>query len=182
MAITVSSPQTPLWAELVQLVPIVSFALPFIVQGSVDLAQARFGFVVAASLTIPVTAVVLARRRVLNPILVGTALWLWLGAIAFAVPVPLLASWLSQTQGLGIFVLAFVVGAVFTFALPLGYVACHSSDSRWLRRASLGLLGLTLLLIAWSWWFRADVRVGGGLPFIALNVARRVLGRFAPAD
>ena len=71
------------WAELIQLVPVVSLALPFIVQGSVDLRQAASGFVVAALLTLPVTAWVAARKQLLNPILVGTALWLWLGAAAF---------------------------------------------------------------------------------------------------
>jgi hypothetical protein len=44
----------------------------------------------------------------------------------------------------------------------------------------LRLLGLTLVIVAWAWFFRHDIRVGGGLPFIVLNVARRVMGRRAP--
>jgi hypothetical protein len=177
-----STPRTPAWAELIQLVPVVSLALPFIVQGDVELERAGLGFIVAAVLTVPASALVAARGHLLNPILVGTAAWLWGGAIAFAIPVEPLARWLANTQAFGLFVAALAVGGVATFMSPQGYVACWSSDPGWVRRASWWLLGVTVIALAWSWWFRADVRLGGGIPFVALNIARRALGRFAPRD
>lgn len=171
--------QNPAWVELVQLVPIVSFALPFILAGGVDLARAGAGFLIGALLAVPVTAVV-ARRYLLNPILVGTNLWLWLGAIAFQLPLRPVAAWLTETQAVGLFVAALAVAIVATLTSSHGYVACAGADPRWVRRASLGLLALTVVMVGWAWVFRHDVRLGGGLPFIVLNVARRVMCLRAP--
>ena len=123
---------------------------------------------------------VLYSRALLNPILVGANLWLWLGALAFALEVQPLVAWLAETQAFGLFVGALAVGLVTTFRSPSGYVACPSADPGWTRRASYLLLALTAAVVVWSWLFRHDVRLGGGLPFIVLNVARRVMGRRAP--
>jgi len=172
--------RNPVWAELVQLVPVISLAFPFIVEGKVDISRAGSGFLIGALLAIPISAVVVLRKHLLNPILVGAGLWLWLGALAFWLPVAPLAAWLVQTQAFGLFVAALAAGVAATLMSPHGYVACRSSDPRWIRQASLGLLGLTLVILCWSWLFRHDIRLGGGLPFIVLNVARRVLGRRAP--
>jgi len=169
--------QNPVWAELVQLVPIVSLAFPFIVAGSADLERAGRASLVAALLTVPVVGLVLARGHLLNPILVGTGLWLWLVAAAFRVPLPTLAEWLGQTQAFSLFLLVLIVGFLSTISSPYGYIGCRSPDARWIRRASLGLLGLSGLAVLWAWWFRHDLRLGGGLPFIVLNVARRVACR-----
>ncbi len=166
--------RNPPWVELVQLVPVVSLALPFVLAGSVDLERAGPGFVLGASLTVPVTAAVLWRGHVLNPILVATALWLWVGAVALPLGLEPVASWLADTQAFGLFAASLLVGAAAT-ATPTGYIGARHPDPVWVRRASLGLLGLTLVAVAWAWVFRHDVRLGGGLPFITLNVTRRVL-------
>lgn len=159
--------------------------MPFIVQGGVDLGRAGSGFLIAAALTVPVTGVVIWKQQRLNPILLGTALWLWLGAIGFNVPVELVADWLSETQAFGLFVAALLVGIVATFVSPHGYLGCNCESLAWIRRASFILLGLNLLVVVWAWYFRSDIRLGGGLPFIVLNVVRRVLcarGARLPAD
>jgi hypothetical protein len=180
LASTMATRRNPVWAELLQLGPIISLAFPFILAGRVDLGRAGPGFLLGASLTLPITAAVLWRGHRPNPILVGTGLWLWLGLAAFYVPVPALKTWLIETQAFGLFVAALVVGTAATLWSPAGYVACASTDPRWTRKASLGLLGLTVVIVAWAWLFRHDIRLGGGLPFILLNVARRVIGRKAP--
>jgi hypothetical protein len=168
------------WAEILQLVPIISLAFPFIITGKVDLGRAGLGFLIGALLTIPISAAVVLRKHLLNPILLGAGLWLWLGAIAFMVPVSPLTTWLAQTQAFGLFVAVLVTGLAATLFSPQGYVACPSSDPRWIRKASLGLLGFTLVILCWAWVFRHDIRLGGGLPFIVLNIGRRVLGRWSP--
>jgi hypothetical protein len=168
------------WAELVQLVPIISLAFPSILEGKVDISRAGSGFLVGALLTLPISAVIVLRKHLLNPILVGAGLWLWFGALAFKLPVAPLADWMVQTQAFGLFVAALTAGLAATLISPQGYVACRSNDPRWIRHASLGLLGLTLVILCWAWLFRHDIRLGGGVPFIVLNVARRVLGRRAP--
>jgi len=170
----------PVWAELVQLVPIVTLALPFIVAGKIDFARAGTALVVAAALTVPASALVLAKHWVLNPILLGTALWLWVSAVAFQAPLPGLVALLSDAQGAGLFAGVLGVGAVTTLASPQGFVGCRHPDRAWLLRASLVLLGLSAAALAWSCVFRHNIRAGGGLPFIVLNVARRMLVLRAP--
>lgn len=174
--------RNPVWAELVQLVPVICLAFPFIVAGKVDLARAGSGFLLGALLTVPISAAVVLRKHLLNPILVGTGLWLWLGVVAFYAPAPSLVAWLVSTQAFGLFVAALLSGVVAMIASPWGYIACRSSDPRWNRRASLILTAVTVLIVSWAWLFRHDIRLGGGLPFIVLNVARRVIGRRAPVS
>jgi hypothetical protein len=175
-----ASTRNPVWAELIQLVPVICLAFPFIIAGKVDLAQAGLGFLIGAPLALVISAVVVWRKHLLNPILVGTGLWLCLGALAFQVPLPSIAAWLVQTQAFSLFAAALLVGIVATLGFPRGYIACHSSDPRWIKKTSFGLLGLTALIVIWAWLFRHDIRLGGGLPFIVLNVTRRVIARRAP--
>jgi hypothetical protein len=175
----VQNPKQPAWAEVVQLVPVVSFALPFVLKGEVDIGRAAAGFAVGALLAVAISALVVRLGHVLNPILVGTGLWLCLGAIAFNAPVQPLADVLVKTQALGLFVAAFVVGVLTLLFSRSGYIGCRHDDERWVRRASAALLALTAVAAAWAFWFRTDVRVGGGLPFIVVNVARRIMIRRA---
>src|SRR5689334_6429550 len=96
-----ASRTAPVWAELLQLVPVIVLACSFLVTGQVDLERAGPLFLVAAGLTVPITALLSARGYVLNPILLGVALWLWLGALAFHLPMPWLADWIAHTRGVG---------------------------------------------------------------------------------
>jgi hypothetical protein len=173
----VSKSSHPVWVELVQLVPVISLALPFIVRGEVELARAASGFLIGAVLFVLVSWLVLRRRAILNPILIGTGVWLVLGALAFNVPIEFLASNFSATQGFSLFVVVVVVGLVATFTSTAGFIGYPSNDEAWVRRTSLVLLALSVAAAAWSYRFRADIRLGGGLPFIVLNVARRIIIR-----
>lgn len=168
-----------LWTELVQLVPVVTLAFPFIVHGSVDLSLAASGFLMGAVLAVPISLLVLWAKQPLNPILLGTAVWLWLGAFGFNVPIPALAAWLTSTQAYGLFVAVCVAGAGATLSSSLGFLACRGVEGALARRYSFVLLALSGAAVLWSWNFRHDVRLGGGVPFIVLNVARRVLCRHA---
>ena len=157
----------------------ISLALPFIVQGEVELARAASGFLIGAVLFVVVSWFVLHRRGVLNPILIGTGVWLVLGALAFNVPIEFLASTLAVTRGFALFVVVVVVGLIATFTSKVGFIGCTSNDGAWVRRTSLVLLMLAIAAAAWAFRFRSDIRLGGGLPFIVLNVARRVIIRRA---
>ncbi len=178
---TLTSPRpNPVWAELLQLVPIVSLALPIILAGKIDFARAGTALLVAALLTIPVSAFVLLRRAVLNPILIGTALWLWVAAIAFELGAPGLVAALSEAQAAGLFAGVVAVGFVATLISPQGFVGTIHPDRAWIRQTSLMLLGLAIAITAWAWMFRHNVRLGGGLPFLVLNIVRRRLILRAP--
>lgn len=167
---------TPAWAEAIQLIPILTLAFPFIVTGEVDLSAATSGFVVASALAVLCSIKVRLHRHPLNPILLGTNLWLALGALAFGLDVDSLRAWFGETQAFGLFAAVLGVGIV-TLRTPTGFVGGRSPDRPAVQRASVILLGLAVLAVLWAWIFRDDIRVGGGLPFIALNVARRVLLR-----
>jgi hypothetical protein len=169
-----SSAKNPVWAELIQLLPVISLALPFIVAGNIDFERARGALLIAALLTVPVTALVLQQRAVLNPILIGTDLWLWLGALAFFLPLPRVVAWLSDAQGFGLFAFVLAVGVVGTLFSAQGFIGYRDGNRSRVVRLSLGLLALAVGATVWSWAFRHDIRVGGGLPFIVLNAARRV--------
>lgn len=170
-----SPSKNPVWAELIQLIPVISFALPFIIRGGVDLGRANQGFLIAALLTLPVSAAVLKNRYLLNPILTGTGVWLWFGAIAFNAPIELLRALLLQTQGFGLFLVIFACGVVTTVRAPSGYIGSRHPDARWVKQASLGLLALSGAAVVWAYCMRNNIRLGGGLPFIVLNLVRRVV-------
>ncbi len=162
----------PVWAEALQLVPVLVLAFPIIARGEVELSSLGVAFGLAASLALAVAAGIRAAGHLLNPILVGTYVWLGLGALGFAIGVPALAEVLAETQGFALFA---IVGMVLLAFLPTetGSIGARAEPA-WVRRASLGLLAIAALALAWSWAFRHDVRLGGGLPFIVLNVVRRV--------
>lgn len=164
-------------AEVIQFAPILTLASTFVVSGEVDLGRAATLFVVAAAEAVVVTGVVLGLRARLNPVLLGTNLWLILGALGFGVPVEPLAELLGRLQATGLFACALAAGAVLTAASPAGYLGVDLPSRRTVLVGSLVLLGLTAAAVAWSSVFVDDVRLGGGLPFILLNVSRRVLGR-----
>src|SRR6185295_5076233 len=124
---------------------------------------------------------VLFRRGILNPILVGTALWLWISAVAFLLGAGKLLDWVTEAQAAGLFLGVVLVGLVATFFSPEGFIGARHQDARWLRRSSWTLFSLALVALGASWLLRHNIRAGGGLPFIALNVARRALILRAPA-
>jgi hypothetical protein len=115
------------------------------------------------------------KKGVLNPILLGTGLWLWVSAVAFLLPATRLFTWVAEAQAAGLFTGVVAVGVATTFLSPQGFIGARHRDPSAVRRASLVLLFLALLALGCAWLLRDDIRAGGGLPFIALNVARRVL-------
>lgn len=164
-------------AELLQLLPILVFAARFVVAGELDLAEAHGQFLAAAALAVPLKLGLIAARWPLNPILLGVDLWLVLGVVAFELPLPSLG---AAYDALGPCSLFLAIAAVGLFGLPtrtglLGPPV--PEDVQATRRARLLLLLLGLGALLWSWYFRDDIRIGGGLPFIALNISRRALKR-----
>ncbi len=163
-------------AEVLQFAPILTLASTFVVSGEVDLGRASTLFVVAAGEAVIITALVLALRRPLNPVLLGTHLWLLIGAIGFGIPIDPLAELLGRTNAVGLFACALLVGALLTALSPTGYIGVPLPRQTVLAVSAV-LLVLTLLALIWSWFFVDNIRLGGGLPFILLNVTRRVMGR-----
>ena len=167
-------------AEVVQFVPIITLASSFIVKGGVDLNQASTLFVISGAGALFITLTLVYFKVLLNPILLATNLWLLFGAVAFGIPVPFLVTFLSQTNAVLLFAATFGLGVVLTFAAPrTGFIGMRGGDAKTVRRLSFILLGLAVVALLWAILFKDNIRLGGGLPFIVLNVTRRVLIRRA---
>ncbi len=165
--------------EFVQFLPVIGFASSFLVTGDVDLERAGPLFIISALGAVAITAVLLRRRVLLNPILFGSNLWLCLGAVAFGVPIPPLAGLLGQLQATALYVCIFSCGLVFSTGRPTGYIGMRHADPRVIRKLSAAMMGLTAIALVWSHLHVDNIRLGGGLPFIILNVTRRVMIRRA---
>ncbi len=162
-------------AEVIQFVPIITFASSFIVKGGVDVNQAGVLFVITGLGGLVITGVLLFYKIMLNPILLATNLWLLAGAAAFGIPLPALAEILSRTNAVLLFGATLVTGAILTFTSQTGFIGTTGADKATVRRLSLILFGLTAVALVWSIIFMNNIRLGGGLPFIVLNISRRML-------
>ncbi len=163
--------------EVVQFVPLLTFAAPFVLAGAVDLSAAGSSFALAGVLAVVLTGGLVATSATLNPILVGVNVWLVVGAAAFGGPFEALeAAYVSQ-QAVTLFVGIAGVGLVQTLVVPGGFIGSVDLPPEIARRASLALVAVALVALAWSWCFEGEIRVGGALPFIALNAVRRAMLR-----
>ncbi len=160
--------------EIVQLVPIISFAFPFVVAGQVDLSAAGGAFGVGAGLAALVIGGLAWRKVPQNPILVGCGIWLAIGALAYAA-VPPLEALIAEVQAASLFAVILATGAGYTAAAEGGYLGPGLSPEA-ARKGSIALLVLSAIALGWSLYAR-DIRLGGGLPFILLNISRRVMLR-----
>jgi len=161
--------------EVAQFIPIISFALPFIVAGEVDLSTAGTSFYVAAAVAVAVIGGLTAKGVQQNPILVGSGVWLILGALGFAAVYPLEAL-ISQTQAASLFAVILAVGVGFTATARGGFIGMPEAEPAIVRMGSIIMIVLAAAALGWA-FVAQDIRLGGGLPFILLNVIRRVLSR-----
>ena len=159
--------------EVVQFIPIIGFAFPFLVAGEVDVTTAAMPFMVTALLAVLITTGVAIMRAPVNPILLGSGLWLLLGAIGFGGGIAPLANALAALQGASLLACISTVAIAYAAFAQRGYVGVDHPD---VRRWSWLLVLLTLGLLTWAYVMRSDIRLGGGLPFIAVNILRRGVG------
>lgn len=163
--------------EAVQFVPIITLASSFIVRGEANLEHAAILFEISAVAAIVITAALTARKVLLNPILLGTNLWLCIGAVGFGVPITPLAEQIGTGRGFGLYLCVLAVEIVLTASASSGGIGLRHPNKALVRRLSLMLLGLTAIAAIWSFLFMESIRLGGALPFIILNVSRRMLIR-----
>lgn len=165
-------------AEIVQFIPIITLAVTFIVKGAVDLEQAAMLFVVSGSMAVGITVWLAVAKVTLNPILLASNIWLVVGAIAFGVPVPFLATLLSETNAALLFATVLLVGVTqIALKIPTGFIGMEHANAAAIRRLSLTLLAFSAVILIWAVIFKDNIRLGGGLPFILLNVTRRMMMR-----
>ncbi len=162
--------------EAVQFVPVLALAAGFVLSGEIDLAVAGPRFAIAAALAVFIVGGLAWKRTPLNPFLLGADLWLLVGALVFNVPIPPVADLLARLGGGGLFVGALLAGTSYTIRSPRGYLGVIVPQTRAL---SIVLVILTAAAVIWASRRPEDVRLGSALPFIGINVLRRVMGRVA---
>jgi hypothetical protein len=170
-----ASPARALVAELVQFVPILVLAIPFIVSGEVDVAAAGPRFLPLAVLAAVITGGVAAARLPVNPILGGSALWLAGGALGFGLGVAPIAALYGGWQAAPLFGCIALVGLGLGVAAPARVLGVGERHHAW------AMVALMVGAFAWSVTMAPNVRLGGGLPFIVLNVVRRLARRRLPS-
>ncbi len=162
--------------EAVQFIPVITLASSFIVSGGVDLSRAATLFVVSGVGAFLITVALVIKKVQLNPILLGTNIWLCAGALAFGLPVPPLAALLAKLQAFGLFVCVAGISLPLFFS-PTGFIGMRHPDVAVVRKLSFLLLAATVVVLIWTFFLMDDIRLGGGLPFILLNVTRRMMMR-----
>ncbi|MFT5680708.1 MAG: hypothetical protein ACI8RZ_001614 [Myxococcota bacterium] len=163
--------------EVVQFIPILTLAAGFVLAGEIDLSVAATRFAIAAVLAVIIVGGLAWKKAKQNPFLVGADLWLLVGAISFNLPIEPVKAAMVQAGGGGIFVGALLVGLGYTLTQPEGYLGVESRRTKVL---SVVLLVLTAAGAAWAMAHPDSIRLGAALPFIGVNVLRRVMGRIAP--
>ena len=164
-------------AEIVQFVPVIILAFSFLVKGDVDLNRAASLFLISGSIAAVLTVFLVLKKTLLNPILLGTNIWLALGAVAYSIPVPPLADCIGSLQAAGLYVCVFAVAIGFTFGKRTGFIGMEHTDPGVVRKLSMIMLVFSGVVLVWSYVFVENIRIGGGLPFILLNVTRRMMIR-----
>ncbi|MDG1484265.1 MAG: hypothetical protein P8R54_32030 [Myxococcota bacterium] len=160
--------------EVVQFIPVLTLAAGFVLAGEIDLSVAAARFAIAAVLAVLIVGGLTWKKVRLNPFLVGADLWLLVGAVSFNLPIEPVKAAMVAAGGGGIFVGALLVGLAYTLTQPEGYLGVVSDKTRPL---SVVLLVLTAAGAAWAVAHPDSIRLGAALPFIAVNVLRRVMGR-----
>lgn len=163
--------------EAVQFIPVISLASSFIVSGGVDLSRAAALFVISGIGAFVITSALIIMRVQLNPVLFGTNIWLCTGALAFGIPVPALASVLAKAQAAGLFACVLGIFLPLTIFSPAGFIGMPHPNRRTVRKLSLQLFIAATIVFVWSVIMVDNIRLGGGLPFILLNVTRRMMMR-----
>ncbi|MBN1757549.1 MAG: hypothetical protein JW863_04490 [Chitinispirillaceae bacterium] len=163
--------------EVVQFIPVITLASSFIVTGGVDLSRAATLFVLSGIGAFVITAALIIGKVPLNPVLLGTKIWLCAGALSFGVPVTALAGVLAKAQAAGLFACVLGVSVPLTIFSPTGFIGMSYPEPKTVRKLSLLLMVAAAIVFVWSIIMVDNIRLGGGLPFILLNVTRRMIMR-----
>ena len=160
--------------EAIQFVPTLALAAGYVIAGEIDFSVAGTRFLIAALLVVPIFGWLAFKGTRQNPILVGSNLWLIVGAIGFNLHIDSLQNLLIDAAGGGLFVGSLLAGVVYTVARPEGFVGVEGPRKMLFSGI---LVALTAASMVWALGRPEDIRLGAALPFIGLNVVRRMMGR-----
>ncbi len=144
-------------AAFLEFAPLLAFSL----SGRLGLEVVE-RFHLGAALAVACTALLLAQRRPLNPLLLGTNAWLCAESLAWASGVDGLVRASALLQESAFFAVLLVTGLVRVALWEAGLFAMHRGPGT--RRGSLVLLALIAAGLGWSLAWRGDEQVAAVLP------------------
>ena len=122
----------------------------------------------------------LARAAPVNRLILGANIWLITGGVA-----AFLEQWWSlriyqQAGEASLFLAMLLVGLVFTFSSPAGFIAKTGPKSS-VRQASLVLLTAVVCALVVAVFFRGNVKYAAVIPVITLSWLNRLLRHRLPS-
>ncbi len=157
---------------VVEFVPLMLFV--YADRFGADLAERFFWGAGPALMVMPV---LLVFRWPMNPILVGTNIWLCLEALSFLVYIEPLVEVLQFLRETALFLTLILVGATYHLLSPSGFVGVGFGDRALVRRYSMYLLAIAAGGTVFSVLFRGNEMISAVLPHIALLLARTLMTR-----
>jgi len=115
------------------------------------------------------------RARPMNRMMLSVNVYLIFGGSIVLTRQMVLLDAFKQLKESGLFLCLLAVGIATTLGSKSGFVGAHaSSRQRDVKVYSLGLILLTCLAVAASFWFRGNMMLSAVIPFIVLSIATRI--------
>ncbi len=166
----------PKWIfALVQFFPLSLFATYAFWHGVPDEQRWREAFQLSAVAAVIQLLIVLPQSRPANRLVLAANTYVMLGGIAFMTHQWWFLKLYDSLRESAIFIVMLCVGAMAMLFTKAGYAALSDAPRGTTTRASLWLLGATLLALGTSVLFRGDQTLAAVIPIIALAVLQRFL-------
>ncbi len=134
-------------------------------------------FALGSGLSLGRIIVSLWRKRPINPLAIGTDLYLFFGLLACLTQSEWMISLVSSSQAAGLLVALLITGAISTFASSRGYIFAEAGNRTAVVKMSIVLLAVTSAATALSFKFRGDTLYSGVIPVVAVAICQRLLRR-----
>ena len=166
----------PKWIfALIQFSPLSLFATYAFWHGEPDEQRWREAFQLSAVVAVIQLLIVLPQSRPANRLVLAANLYVMFGGLAFMTHQWWFLKLYDSLRESAIFIVMLCVGAMAMLFTKAGYAALSDAPRGTTTRASLWLLGATLLALGTSVLFRGDQTLAAVIPIIALAVLQRFL-------
>ena len=159
----------------IQFVPLSVFAAYANLTGSPSPQRWLEAFAIGTALVVVRFGIMRWRRIQINPLILGTDLYLLFGLIACLSGHPWLTDPLASARETGVLIAIFCIGLISTVYSQRGFVLAEGRPRREVVRASLMLLLIAAVGIIASYVFRGHTLYSAVLPIVALAISQRGL-------
>jgi hypothetical protein len=164
--------------RIAEYLPLASFLMAARLVGAGENKWPR-AFEVGAAVTLFSCLILMSKRRIPSPILMGISLFLFVGGLSFATGFSPLLRLYGTLMESALFISILFVGIVTTFASPQGFIGLAGGEPKRVRAGSYGLLAVAGLAVAASWHFHGRMFWAGVIPMVSLLLVSTVLRRIA---